>query len=96
MKLSHVVAGHGFIPSGLGVIDNAKLYQRLNDDGVLELLCVQKIGNAMRVDRQPLIAAAIPGMGSEPMFLPIGKGLSNQMIPTDKLEHYLNSTLAAA
>ena len=69
MKLTEVVARHGFSPSDLGEIQNAKLYQRQNPDGVLELLCVQKIGNVMRVDRQPLMA--IP-LGDQPMLLPVG------------------------
>ena len=45
MKLTEVVAQHGFSPSDLREIQNAKLYQRQNPDGVLELLCVQKIGD---------------------------------------------------
>ena len=96
MKLSDVVASHGFTPSTLGIIDNAKLYERQNADGVIELLCVQKIDSAMRVDRQPLMAIATPDTMHEPMLLPVGKALYNQIIPKDRLESYLNSTLAAA
>ena len=51
MKLRNVVAEHGFAPSQLGEIENAKLYARHNEDGVMELLCIQKVGNVMRVDR---------------------------------------------
>ena len=96
MKLSDFVASHGFTPSTLGIIDNAKLYERQDADGVIELLCVQKIGSAMRVDRQPLMAIATPDTMHEPMLLPVGKAISNQIIPKDRLESYLNSTLAAA
>ena len=93
MKLTEVVAQHGFSPSDLGEIQNAKLYQRQNPDGVLELLCVQKIGNVMRVDRQPLMA--IP-LGDQPMLVPIGEGLNNMIIPKEQVESFLNSTLVPA
>ena len=93
MKLTEVVAQHGFSPSDLGEIQNAKLYQRQNPDGVLELLCVQKIGNVMRVDRQPLMA--IP-LGDQPMLVPIGEGLNNMIIPKEQVESFLNSTLTPA
>ena len=93
MKLTEVVARHGFSPSDLVEIQNAKLYQRQNPDGVLELLCVQKIGNVMRVDRQPLMA--IP-LGDQPMLLPVGEGVKNLIIPTNEVEKFLNSTLAPA
>ncbi len=91
MKLSNVVAEHGFAPSQLGEIENAKLYVRHNDDGVMELLCVQKVGNVMRVDRQPLLAFSTE---EAPMFLPVGTGVSNQIVPRDNLEDYLHTTLA--
>ena len=96
MKLSNVVAGHGFRPSELASIDNAKLYERHNDDGVMELLCVQKIGNVMRVDRQPLLAfmGGTEDVLGAPILLPVGTGISNQIVPKENLEDYLNSTLA--
>ncbi len=87
MKLTEVVAQHGFIPSKLAEINNAKLYSRQNIDGVTELLCVQKIGNVMRVDRMPLVELS-PGI-----LLPIGDGISNQVLPREDIEHYLNTTL---
>ena len=91
MKLSDVVAEHGFRPSELGSIQNAKLYERHNNDGVMELLCVQKVGNVMRVDRQPLLPF---GTEEFPKFLPVGTGVRNQIVPRDSLEDYLNITLA--
>ena len=93
MRLSDVVANHGFAPCNLGKIDNARLYQREHDDGVLELLCVQKIGAEMRVDRQPLIPLVIDGQLTIPVFLPVGDAVSDQRIPTNQLEDYLNTTL---
>ena len=69
MKLSDVVAQHGYQPSELGEIEKARLYERRNADGALELLCVQKIGNVFRVDCQAL--AEFPGLG----MLPLGKEL---------------------
>ena len=95
MKLSDVVAEHGFRPSELGSIENAKLYERLNNDGVMELLCVQKMGHVMRVDRQPLLAINPEDVQGKPMLLPIGTGVNNQIVPRDSLEDYLNTTLAA-
>ena len=96
MKLSDVVAGHGFRPSELGQIENAKLFQRHNMDGVLELLCIQHMGHAMRVDRQPLLAMSSTGAEHTSLFLPIGEGISNKLIPKDQIEDYLNSTLSMA
>ena len=93
MKLTEVVARHGFSPSDLGEIQNAKLYQRQNPDGVLELLCVQKIGDVMRVDRQPLMALPF---GDQPVLVPIGEGVNNMIIRKEQVEKYLNSTLAPA
>ena len=93
MKLSDVVGEHGFVRSELGQIDQAKLYERQNADGILEILCIQKIGNAMRVDRQPLIAMEAHSHGQSTCFLPIGQGIKNQLILTENLEDYLNSTL---
>ena len=95
MKLSDVVAEHGFRPSELGSIENAKLYERLNNDGVMELLCVQKMGQVMRVDRQPLLAINPEDVQGKPMLLPIGTGVNNKIVPRDTLEDYLNTTLAA-
>ena len=93
MKLSDVVASHGFAPCHLATIEDARLYQRQHSDGVLELLCVQKIGAEMRVDRQPLIPVLIDGQITMPLFLPVGEAVSDQRIPTDRLEDYLNTTL---
>ena len=90
MKLSDVVAQHGYQPSELGEIEKARLYERRNADGALELLCVQKIGNVFRVDRQAL--AELPGLG----MLPLGQGVANELIPRAELESYLEATLAAA
>ena len=95
MKLSDVVAEHGFCPCELGSIENAKLYERHNNDGVMELLCVQKMGQVMRVDRQPLLAISTEDVQKTPMLLPIGTGINNQIVPRDSLEDYLNTTLAA-
>ena len=95
MKLSDVVAEHGFRPSELGSIENAKLYERHNNDGVMELLCVQKMGQVMRVDRQPLLAISTEDVQKTPMLLPISTGINNQIVPRDSLEDYLNTTLAA-
>ena len=93
MKLNDVVANHGFAPCNLATIENARLYQREHNDGVLELLCVQAIGPEMRVDRQPLIPLVIDGHFTMPVFLPVGEAVSDQRIPTDRLEDYLNTTL---
>ena len=90
MKLSDVVAQHGYQPSELGEIEKARLYERRNADGALELLCVQKIGNVFRVDRQAL--AELPGLG----MLPLGQGVANELIPRAELEGYLQATLSAA
>ena len=95
MKLSDVVAEHGFRPSELGSIENAKLYERHNNDGVMELLCVQKMGQVMRVDRQPLLTVSTEDVQETPMLLPIGTGINNQIVPRESLEDYLNTTLAA-
>ena len=88
MKLSDVVAQHGFEPSDLAEIKNAKLYQRINQDGVSELLCVQKIGNVMRINRIALLI----GSG---IVLPLSEKL-DQLLPTDKVEDYLTKTLSTA
>ena len=95
MKLSDVVGEHGFVPSELGQIDQAKLYERQHADGILEILCIQEIGNAMRIDRQPLVAMGTYGDKNSTFFLPIGEGIKNQIILLDNLEDYLNSTLPA-
>ena len=95
MKLSHVVAEHGFHPCELGSIENAKLYERHNNDGVMELLCVQKLGDAMRIDRQPLLAVSTEDLQDPPKLLPIGTGISNKIVPRESLVDYLNRTLTA-
>ena len=93
LRLSDVVASHGFAPCHLATIEVARLYQRQHSDGVLELLCVQKLGAEMRVDRQPLIPLVIDGQITMPLFLPVGEAVSDQRIPKDRLEDYLNTTL---
>ena len=85
MKLSDVVAQHGFQPSDLGEIHNAKLYQRENSDGALELLCVQKIGNVMKVNHIALLQM----MG---MMLPMNEPL-DQLVPKEQVEGFLNTIL---
>ena len=62
MKLTNVVAQHGFVPSDMARVNNALLYQRQNSDGAVEMLCVQKLGehtNNMRVGRVTLLI--LPG-----------------------------------
>lgn len=89
MKLSKVVAKHGFKTSQLGEINKAKLYERTSpNSGATELLCVQKIGNVFKVDTIELL-----NFGS--MVLPMG-GRSSEIIPRDDLEGYLNSLFEAA
>ncbi|MFL0781052.1 MAG: hypothetical protein AB8E74_03635 [Prochlorococcus sp.] len=88
MKLTDVVAQHGFEPCDLARIENARLYVRTNSDGVTELLCVQKQGELMQIDRLPLLIA--PGV-----TLPVGDQLKTTL-PKAELEGYLNTTLAAA
>ena len=61
----------------------------------MELLCVQKLGEMMRVDRQPLVAISTEDLHQPPLLLPIGTGINNRVVPRDSLEDYLNSTLAA-
>ncbi len=85
MKLTDVVAQHGFFPSDLGEIHNAKLYQRQNSDGALELLCIQKIGNVMKVNH----IAVLQMMG---MILPMNEPL-NQIVPKEQVEGFLNTIL---
>ncbi len=87
MKLTDVVKKHGFKPSELAEIKNAKLYQRVNPDGVNELLCVQKIGNVMRIDRLAV-------MNWDGMVLPVGQPV-NQILPKEDVEGYLDTTLVA-
>ena len=86
MKLSDVVAQHGFHPSDLGEIHNAKLYQRENSDGPLELLCVQKIGNVMKVNHIALLNL----MGA---MIPMNEPL-DQIVPKEKVEEFLNTILS--
>ena len=85
MKLTDLVKQHGFEPSDLAEITNAKLYQRINADGMSELLCVQRIGNVMRINRIALLI----GSG---IVLPLSEPL-DQILPTEKVEDYLNKTL---
>ncbi len=85
MKLTDVVSQHGFLPSDLGEIHNAKLYQRQNTDGALELLCVQKIGNVMKVNHIALMNL----MG---MMLPMNEPL-DQIVPKEQVEGFLNTIL---
>ena len=47
----------------------------------------------MRVDRQPLIPLVIDGRLSMPVLLPVGEAISDQRVPTERLEDYLNTTL---
>ena len=86
MKLTDVVKKYGFEPSDMAEIQNAKLYARDNLDGVSEFLCVQKIGNVMRINRIALLI----GNG---MVLPLSDKL-DQILPTDKVEDYLTKTLS--
>ena len=86
MKLTSVVGQHGFTPSDLGEIHNAKLYQRENSDGALELLCVQKIGNVMKVNHIALLNL----MGA---MIPMNEPL-DQIIPKEKVEEFLNAILS--
>jgi len=53
---------------------------------LLTLLCVQKIGNVMHVDRMPIVELS-PGI-----LLPIGDDISNQVLPRKDIEHSLNTT----
>ena len=87
MKLTDIVAKHGFKVSDIADIKNAKLYTRINQDGVLEILCVQKVGNVFRIDRMPLIQLA------PDVLIPIGEGISNKIVDKDECENYLNTTL---
>ena len=59
MKLSAVVKRHGFEKSDMAEIKDALLYERDNLDGVSEFLCVQKVGNIMRVNRIALLLSLI-------------------------------------
>jgi hypothetical protein len=85
VKLTDVVSQHGFHPSDLGEIHNAKLYQRQNTDGAMELLCVQKIGNVMKVNHIALMNL----MG---MMLPMNEPL-DQIVPKERVEEFLNTIL---
>ena len=87
MKLTDIVAKHGFKVSDIADIKNAKLYTRINQDGVLEILCVQKLGDTFRIDRLPLIQLA------PDVLIPIGEGISNKMVSKEEAENYLNTTL---
>ena len=91
MKLSDVVSRHGFTPSDLGQIDNAKLYERDAGNAISELLCVQKIGNIMKVNRMAIMVAQ--GPDGRPIIMPIGTPV-DKIVPKDDLEKYLNTTLA--
>ncbi len=89
MKLTDIVSRHGFQVSNIANIKDAKLYTRINQDGVLEILCVQKIGNAFRIDRLPVIQLA------PDIIIPIGEGISNHIVSKEACENYLNLTLAS-
>ena len=91
MKLSDVVSRHGFSPSDLGQIDNAKLYERDAGNAISELLCVQKIGNIMKVNRIAIMIAQ--GPDGRPMIMPLGTAV-DKIVPKGELEKYLNSTLS--
>ena len=88
MKLTDVVKQYGFEPSDMAQIKDAKLYERDNMDGVSEFLCVQKIGNVMRINRMALLI----GNG---MVLPLSDKL-DQILPTNQVEDYLTKTLSPA
>ena len=88
MKLTDVVAQHGYEPADeLGQIENAKLYAR-GRNGMIELLCVQKQGDKFRIDNLPLVPTP-QGLG-----MMRGRGFSNQYIPKDRCEEFLNEYLA--
>ncbi len=88
--ITELVTKHGFLPSTMGEITNAKLYERHNQDGATEFLCVQKIGNVFRVDRQAVMM--FPGLGA----LKLGEGLSNYILPKQQLIDFLSTTLSPA
>ena len=54
------------------------------------LLCVQKIGQRFRLDRQAF--TAVPGLGVRPL----GAGVAKAIIPCDALEAYLAAVFAQA
>ena len=91
MKLTDLVAQHGFSPSDLGSIKDAKLYERDAGNAISELLCVQKIGNIMKVNRITIMIAQ--GPGGQPIIFPVGSAV-DKIVPKGELENYLNSTLA--
>ena len=91
MKLTDVVARHGFFPSDLGSIDNAKLYERDAGNAVSELLCVQKIGNIMKVNR--ICIMIMQGQDGKPIIMPVGSAV-DKIVPKEELEKYLDITLA--
>ena len=91
MKLSDVVSRHGFFPSDLGEIQNAKLYERDAGNAISELLCVQKIGNVMKVNRICILINQ--GPDGKPIILPVGS-IVDKIVPKGELENYLNITLA--
>ena len=91
MKLSDVVSRHGFSPSDLGQIDNAKLYERDAGNAISELLCVQKIGNIMKVNRIAIMIAQ--GPDGKPIILPVGSAV-DKILKKEELENYLNATLS--
>ena len=91
MKLTDVVAKHGFFPSDLGSIQDAKLYERDAGNAISELLCVQKIGNIMKVNRICIMIAQ--GADGRPIIAPVGSPV-DKIVPKGELENYLNITLA--
>jgi hypothetical protein len=90
LKPTDIVARHGYRPSDLGEINQARLYERHHPDGARTLLCVQKIGQRFRLDRQAF--TAVPGLGVRPL----GAGVAKAIIPCDALEAYLAAVFAQA
>ena len=91
MKLTDVVAKHGFFPSDLGSIQDAKLYERDAGNAISELLCIQKIGNIMKVNRICIMIGQ--GADGKPIIVPVGSPV-DKIVPKGELENYLNITLA--
>jgi len=86
MKLSEVVAKFGFTKSDMASIKDAFLFERDVNGLLSEFLCIQKIGDIMRVDRA--VVAIQPGFIQQ-----IGTPV-NKLIHKTGLEEYLNLTLA--
>jgi len=88
MKLTDLVRMHGFEPSDMAQIKDAKLYERDNGNLVSEFLCVQKIGNIMKVSRIAL--QVLPQL-----IIPLGTPV-DKIVPKEELEAYLKLTLTPA